>query len=141
VTDTLADIDLDGLSDEAREAARKKVVEILWRRGNLQFLLDDTQLKIRAAIRGARTRKFYLLCSRRLGKSYTLFCEAVELCLKKPGARVLYLAPEGRDAAEIATDIAEYVLATCPADLKPEYNTQEKFYRFNNGSIISFKGT
>jgi hypothetical protein len=115
VTDTLADIDLDGLSDEAREAARRKVVEILWRRGNLQFLLDDTQLKIREALRGAKSRKFYLLCSRRLGKSYTLFVECVETCLKKPGARVLYLAPEGRDAAEIATDIAEYVLATCPA--------------------------
>lgn len=135
------DLELDVIDEEQRRAAYRRVVEPLWRRSSLQFLLDETQLKIRAAIRSSRSRKFYLLCSRRLGKSFTLVAEAFELCLRKAGARVLYLAPEGKDAAEIVTDIAESILASCPEDLRPAYNAQEKFYKFaHNGSIIRFKG-
>lgn len=136
----IENIDFSALPEEARAVVLKKVVEPLWRRGNLDFLLDETQLKIQHAIRENPSRQFYLLCSRRLGKSYILVKTAFELCYKKPGARIQYLAPEGKDAADIVTDIADVILSTCPDDLKPKYNSQEKTYTFTNGSIIRFKG-
>lgn len=132
--------ELDALPPEARDLVLRKVAEPLWRRGQLDFLLDETQLKIQRAITSHLGRHFYLLCSRRLGKSYICVKICVELCLKKPGARVQYLAPEGKDAADIVTDIAETIFKTCPDDLKPHYNNQEKTYTFKNGSIIRFKG-
>lgn len=132
--------DLDDLPDEVLLEMQKMAVEPLWRKGRLDFLLDETQMKIQTAIKKSRNRQFYLLCSRRLGKSFTLVKIAFEMCLRKRGSRVLYLAPEGKDAADIVTDIAETILETCPDDLKPHYNAQEKVYTFKNGSIIRFKG-
>lgn len=119
---------------------RLKVVDTLWRRGNLRWKLDETQLDIVKAIESTTTRKFLLLCSRRIGKSFVLVDLAVETCLKKAGARVLYVAPTGKDAAEIATDILATVLSDCPEDLKPKYDAQQKTLTFPNTSVIRFKG-
>lgn len=126
--------------DEVKKAMYKKTVAPLWKRGNLRFLLDETQLKILEQLEGVNQRKFLLLCSRRLGKSYTLVVLAFALCLRKPNARVLYLAPFGKDAADIVADIATTILETCPDELKPTYNAQEKKHQFPNGSIIRYKG-
>lgn len=127
-------------NDDVKQMMYKKTVAPLWKRGNLRFLLDDTQLKILAQLEGTAQRKFLLLCSRRLGKSYTLVVLAFALCLRKPNARVLYLAPFGKDAADIVADIAAAVLETCPDELKPDYKVQEKAHVFKNGSIIRYKG-
>lgn len=66
---------------------------------------------------------------------------AFEQCLRKPGARVLYLAPWSKDAVDIVRDIAAHLLPDCPDDLKPEFGTQNREYTFRNGSLIRFKGT
>ncbi len=117
-----------------------RAVEGLWRRGNLRFLLDETQLRIAERLEGTAQRKFYLLCSRRLGKTFMLVVLAFSLCLRKPGARVLYLAPFAKDAADLVNDIAAAVLETCPPELKPDFKAQSKEYTFANGSVIRFKG-
>lgn len=83
----------------------------------------------------------YINCSRRIGKSHGLLLEAVELCLNKPNARVLYLAPQQKDALEFSSDLSVKVLENCPAHLKPEFSAQAKEFRFKNGSVIRFKGT
>lgn len=130
---------IEALDLESRRALYRRAVEPLWRRGNLRFLLDETQLEIVSRL-DAPHRKFFLLCSRRLGKSFTLTVLAVSLCLRQPGARVLYLAPFGKDAVEIVRDIVPTILESCPEDLAPEYSVQSKEYQFRNGSIIRFKG-
>ena len=88
--------------DIQRELA-KRAATALWARGNLTYKLDETQRRIKAALSSTKERKFFLLCSRRLGKSFTLVLEAFETALKKPLSRVLYLAPTGKDAADIVT--------------------------------------
>ena len=122
-------------------AVYAKAVQILWHRVALEYLLHETQVKILALLEGAKKhRKFFFLCSRRLGKSYLLFWLAVRQCLQKPGSRVLYLAPFAKDAKDIATDIAVQILADCPAHQKPEYKAQDREFIFPNGSIIRLKG-
>lgn len=118
----------------------KKTVAPLWYKGNLRFLLDETQLLILDKLQNVASEKFFLLCSRRLGKSYTLVTLAFSLCIQKKNARVLYLAPFAKDAADIVGDIAASILESCPDDIKPTYNAQAKEFRFSNGSVIRFKG-
>ena len=126
--------------DVQRELARRAATA-LWERGNLSYKLDATQRVIKQSIGNTRERKFFLLCSRRLGKSFTLVLEAFETALKKPLSRVLYLAPTGKDAADIVTDIVDgHLLPDCPGSIRPDYDKQQKFYTFKNGSTIRFKG-
>lgn len=70
-----------------------------------------------------------------------LVCLAFEMAIKKPGSRILFLAPYQRDAAEIATDLAAKVLSDCPEPLRPTFTFQSKEFRFPNGSILRLKGT
>lgn len=133
-------MDLSQLAPADRERARLQLAQIAWRRSDLQYQLKPTQQKIAAAIAGTKSRRFFLLCSRRLGKSHMLVNQAVQTCLQKPGARVLYGAPFGKNAEEISGDIAPKVFEDCPPDLKPEYQSQAKEFRFPNGSIIRIKG-
>lgn len=110
----------------------------LWRRGNLRWKLHATQKTLYDLLQGKR--RYFLLCSRRLGKSYLLVCLAFETALKKPGARISYAAPTAKDASQIAGDLAAEILADCPEDVRPEYRAAEKEYRFPNGSIVRFSG-
>jgi hypothetical protein len=126
--------------DVQRELARRAGAA-LWERGNLTYKLDETQRRIKASLSATKERKFFLLCSRRLGKSFTLVLEAFETALKKPLSRILYLAPTGKDAADIVTDIVDgHLLPDCPSHLRPDYDKQQKFYTFKNGSTIRFRG-
>lgn len=132
--------DLSALDQATRDAMRAKVTEALWRKGKLRWKLDETQVAIMGSLESATTRKFLLLCSRRLGKSFCLVLLALERCLQKPGSRVYYAAPSAKDASEIATDIMATILADCPEDLKPHYDAQSKIVKFANGSLIRFRG-
>lgn len=134
-------------SDSVLEAAAHAAQAELWRRGHLERLRHDTQKLIKAAIEGAKSQSFYLLCSRRLGKTYELVLEAFEMCLARPGSRVLYLAPWAKDASDISTDTAVKILSgragqfiPCPPELRPEFKQQSKEFHFPNGSIIRVKG-
>jgi hypothetical protein len=125
---------------EIEEAIRKKAKAALWQRGNLQYLLHATQLKILDKLASTKSRKFMMLCSRRIGKTYLLCTKAIQLCLQKPNARVLFVAPFSKDAQEISTDTMVQILADCPDELRPEWKGQTKELVFRNGSIIRVKG-
>lgn len=125
------------IAEAAALAARGE----LWRRGALNFKRHEGQRLLHEAIVKSASLLYYVSCSRRFGKSTELVLYAFETCLSKPNARVLYLAPWAKDAADIAGDIAERVLLDCPADVRPKYNAQSKEYEFPNGSVIRFKGT
>lgn len=111
----------------------------LWRRGDLKWKLDPTQKKIYKAIEQGK-RKHFLLCARRIGKSYLLVVHAFEHAIRNPGSRVSFAAPTAKDASQIVTDIASEILMDCPEDLKPDFYIAEREYRFSNGSIIRFAG-
>lgn len=111
----------------------------LWRRGDLRFKLHPTQKKIYALLEGRR--RFFLRCSRRLGKSFALCVICLEHAIKKPGARISYAAPGQKDAVQIVSDLMAQILADCPEDIRPEFHAADKEYRFpHNGAVIRFSG-
>jgi hypothetical protein len=110
----------------------------LWRRGELRWKLHATQKKLYDAM--VDRRRFFALCSRRLGKSYLLVCLAFEYAIRHPNARISYAAPTMKDAVQIASDLALEILQDCPEDLRPAFANGDKEYRFPNGSVIRFSG-
>lgn len=132
------------LSPEHRAALETMVYRQAWLAGDLRYKWHETQLKIDEAVRATDRRQFFLLCSRRTGKTFYLLCRLFERAIRQPGARLLYLAPFAKDASEIANDIIVRILEDCPDDLKPEYSSQTKEFRFRRAgkadSILRLKG-
>ena len=129
------------LSPQDRERLRAYTRRQAWENGALSYKWHATQQKIDAAVTQSQRRQFFLLCSRRTGKTYYLLCRLFSRAIRQPGARLLYLAPFAKDAAEIANDVAVRILEDCPEDLRPDYNSQTKEFVFKRtGSIVRLKG-
>lgn len=139
--DEYVEEEIDLSSPDVRRAAALIAIRECWRRGDLNYKRHATQKKISAALDKATTRSFFFLCSRRLGKSFEMNLRALETALRTPNARILYLAPWARDAADISGDIMATILEDCPPEFRPDYSAQAKEYRFKNGSLIRYKGT
>lgn len=127
--------------EKQAEISRKAAVEILWNRGNLDYKLDALQREMKANFIYSRRKINTWLMSRRLGKSHTLCTLAIETCLKKPRSIVKYLSPEIRQTKTIINPIIRELIADAPANLKPEFKTQENLWRFPNGSEIHVAGS
>lgn len=135
--------DIALLDPEKKQALLKQITLPMWKAGRLDFMRHSGQSLIKQAIDVSKSLKFFVLCSRRFGKSFEFVLEAVEFCLKTPNARVLYLAPTKENAAEIVTDIMPAIMEFCPDELKPSWNAQQKNYVFNIGGterIIRLRG-
>jgi hypothetical protein len=132
--------DLEKLSPEVKAETLRIAAAELWRRGELGYKLHSTQHRIVDALQKSTRRKFFLLCSRRIGKTFTLLCDAFQVAIKKPGARILYLAPQANMANEIVADGLKPILADLPSWLKIEVKPHIKEIHFPNGSIIRLKG-
>ncbi len=136
--------DINSLTPEQRESARRRVVHELWRRGALEYKYHETQLAIQRAIAksgASGEREFFLLCSRRTGKTFMLLGRLFARLVTEPNVRLLYLAPFANDAANIATDQAITLLSDCPPELMPEWNNQAKEFRCpKTGGILRIKG-
>lgn len=132
---------------EVRSAAKRLIARQGWTYGEISFLFHDTQDLIAAGIKRNTRRKFFVLCSRRLGKTFLLLALAFQTAIRKPGARVLFLAPTAKQAAQIAVDTAAAILNggadpcyACPLDLRPDFRALQKEFLFRNGSIVRLAG-
>lgn len=113
----------------------------MWRRGSLDYLRHAGQQLIAQAIDASPHREHFLLCSRRFGKSYEGMLRAFETCLRKPGIRVLYLAPFAEDGVKIAQDTVARFLPDCPVDVEPEWKPGDEEFLFKNISAVRLRGT
>ena len=117
------------------------MIDISWRRGLLDWKWHDAQISIDAAVGQAKRGKFFVLCSRRIGKTHYLLSRLFARGLRQQGARLLFLAPWAKDAADIANDVAQQILEDCPKDIRPVYNSQLKEFHFpSTGSVLRLKG-
>lgn len=124
--------------------ARQLAIYESWRRADLYYLLHPTQRKIYDSIKAGVAKgqlRHFISCSRRLGKSYLLVVMAIEIALRNPQARILYLAPFGRDAQKIVQDLSDQILPDCPQEFRPSFRTADLEFTFKNGSTIRFRGT
>lgn len=113
---------------------------MLWRQGVLHWYLRPVQQDLYDAYNKCTDKIIVFSCARRLGKSSTLCVIALELCLQKPNTFVKYCCAKQKDARGIIRPIIRQVLETCPADIRPEFKTQDNAWVFPNGSRIDVNG-
>ena len=82
----------------------RNVIHDLFRRGDLSFLLHDTQLKIKSTLTNSEEKEFLILCSRQLGKSFVVLVLAIEFAVKNPGSIVRIFADTETQVIDIIND-------------------------------------
>lgn len=118
----------------------QQAIAALWRAGDLSYLLHETQERMRDNLLSSDAEIYVINCARRLGKSYLACIIAVEQCLQLPGSQVRYAAPTGKAVRKIVTPNMRKVLASAPAECRPEFNSMDGVWRFPNGSEIHVAG-
>jgi hypothetical protein len=127
------------LDAQMQAALEAEAAAELWRRGDLTYLLDTTQLALLDQM-NATSGRFVLECARRLGKTYLLCCVATMVCLGKRRARVVYAGPTLKDVAEFILPTLEAIAEDAPTELRPRYDSQKGHFVFPNGSYIHLFG-
>jgi len=115
--------------------------EALWRRGHLSWMLDTNQKELYDLYYNTDYRVQTWLLARRSGKSYCLCVLAIEMCLKKSGAIIKFLAPTRVQVNLIIRPLMRKILESCPDDIKPEYKAKDNIFYFPNGSELQLSGT
>lgn len=144
-------------------------VALLWRAGRLSYKLHAHQRKAYAHFHGWRAkcaaqweaaansndpefvpldgkyvRTYYASCARRYGKDYLSCILAIEECLRRPKAVVLYGTAQQKDIASIVIPLIEMIIEDCPIQLKPKFRNAfqggESGYHFPNGSLLKLIG-
>ena len=120
----------------------RAVTDALWYEGDLSYLLLRQQLAAAEAWRLSwdASRKFYLECSRRFGKSFLFCVEAVTAAIIRPNSIVRYAAPTAKMVGTIVAPHMRDILEHCPAQMMPRFVRQEGLWRFPNGSEIHVSG-
>lgn len=117
-----------------------------WRRGYLFPKLYDYQLPIYkdiwSAILGNNelSSEFFLLCSRRFGKTSIMSLISIEFAIRYPESQIRFACPTQKGLKKIIRPIYSKFLIDCPEDLKPEWKAQDSEYMFPNGSEITASG-
>ena len=121
--------------------SKKEAIRQLWKMGNLDYKRHASQLLMKKYIDEAVKKVIPILASRRLGKSYEVLLEAVELCQSKDYAIVKYICPRLKMVKTIVNFNMRIILEDCPDDMRPEWKENDKIWKFPNGAEIQFAGT
>lgn len=120
---------------------KKQVIEALWRRGQLSWLLDANQQSLYELFHTSEFKIQTWLLARRSGKTRTLCVMAIEQCLRHPRSIVKFLSPTKKQVERNIRPLMSEVLETCPDELKPELKVKDDIYYFANGSEIQMAGS
>lgn len=107
--------------------------EKYWRAGDLSYKFWPVQHKMAGVLEApidVRSLKRVLNCSRRIRKTTTALIKSTELCLRKSGAQVRFVAPTQRMLRKIIRPIMVQICEDAPADLKPIWRGSEGSYLF-----------
>lgn len=126
---------------ETPKLDQKTALQLLWRRGNLSWLLDKNQKSLYELFHNSEFKIQTWLLSRRSGKSYSLCVLAIEQCVKHPGSIVKFLSPTKKQVERNIRPLMKQILETCPEDVAPEYRVNSETYFFPNGSEIQLAGS
>lgn len=124
-----------------KEVSVEQAKEQLWRAGVLDWKLSEVQKIMKSQILNDANKINVVLSSRRIGKTYLMCTMALEKCLQTPGAIVKYAFPKQNMAKKMLLPVMRKILEDCPKDIKPEFMTADKVFRFPNGSEIQISGT
>ncbi len=117
-------------------------IRLAWETGTLGYRLRNIQKKIRKEwiAASAKFLKFYIECTRRLGKSTYGLIWLTEDCIKNPGCQNAFFAPVKEGLKDYIKPIIDQAFADCPDDLRPTLDATLTL-TFPNGSRILFRGS
>lgn len=117
-------------------------IRLAWETGTLGYRLRNIQKKIRQQWikAAAKFLKFYIECTRRLGKSTYGLIWLSEDCIKNPGCMNAFFAPVKEGLKDYIGPIIDQTFADCPEDLRPTLDSSLTL-TFPNGSKILFRGS
>lgn len=120
--------------------SKNEAIEILWRKGNLQFKLNSAQRKLYETFHNTKSRIPVFNQSRRTGKSFTLLVMALEHCLANSNVTVHYVCGTSVMATKIINQNMPEIIKDCPAELRPRYFKHDRAFTFKNGSKLQIEG-
>jgi hypothetical protein len=120
---------------------KQEAIYTLWRRGALKWKLHEVQKEMYNVIAASEHHTNTLLCSRRIGKSHFLSTLATEICIQNENSIVKYICPRKKMVKTIIHPIIRKITEDAPAELRPEFKTNDSMYLFPNGSQIQLAGT
>jgi hypothetical protein len=121
------------------EAARILAKRELYRRGDLDHLLHDGQLRIQGCLDRIPRQVKPILCARGYGKTFYGAKAAVATCIRKR-SRVKIGTEFQTDLEEFLIPNFEAVLATSPKSCRGEWKPSGSKFVFPNGSEIKLIG-
>lgn len=121
--------------------SKKQAVAQLWEKGVLHWKLYPVQKEMYDMYKNSDQKIVTWLCSRRIGKSYSLAVIAAEACLQNKNCIVKFLCPTAKMLKQLLIPIFREILEDCPPSVKPEFIASENKYRFANGSEIHLAGS
>lgn len=114
--------------------SRKDAIAELWRRNKAaDLLLRPYQRDMRDRARTPKGKKYFSLCSRRIGKTTTAIVTADELA--RGGHDVRFCFPTLHQAETVIVPMVDEMLATCPEALRPKFSAKHLVWEYPAGSI------
>lgn len=118
-----------------REPETRKAVHQLLLRGELSFLLHDTQLAMADMVEKAESGEVLILCARQLGKSWFALCLALSYALKHPKVIVRVFAPTEVQATEIVDDNLRKIQELAPPGLITKVKSDKRWVLANKSEL------
>lgn len=101
----------------------------LWSQGIIaSWYLRDDQLPIYELL--IRTKRPFVECARRYGKTTTILCYVLEQLIQNPGWVCLWCEPDKNQAREIVQPEIEKLFMDAPSHTRPIWNTTDSYYWF-----------
>lgn len=120
---------------------QKRASDELVRRGSIRHLLTPPQRVFYDKYKNSTDDHFGFYCSRKFGKSTTLFLIACEYAMTNPKTVTRIILPQMNQAKEVYFQIYNEIKDFMPKENIPRLNrTEGKFY-FLNGSYIALGGS
>lgn len=117
-----------------------RTLDALWRLGELEHLLDATQLGMYQQLLECPVLQFVIEAARKLGKSWLLGVIAFSAALRHPGGRINYAAPTGKECVQITLPIMRQLAELAPEDCRPEWLPSKGHWEFPNKAFIVLFG-
>jgi hypothetical protein len=129
------------LSRRVQAIAYDQETVTAWEEGDLVEKLRPVQRKMRTAMHDARALKYVFNCSRRLGKTFLLLVDALEIGIKETNAPLKFAAPTQKQMKKILLPIFREITMDCPQAIKPIWKAAEQMYVFpTTGSELTIAG-
>lgn len=112
----------------------KYLQEVLWRRGDLQFLLWDQQLPIWEAMDGMPPHivEFVVLCARQFGKSTLGVLRALSRAIKQRDCCILIMGPDTKQIKDIVRPKMRFLTQTAPKGLIKQMKSENRFHIYHD---------